>query len=149
MKNYLATAMALALVAGVAGLSAVPLVSAGHSNCHEDFEIADSEASAGNRNLDADEIEIGLEDVSSGTPETLSMGLRSIFDRLEVKVYELDGTTCTDVTSEACPADPVVLDSFNEEATCDLDAPKDLDYFVHFENAQSTDGLVYETWSET
>lgn len=148
MKDQLVTAVALALIAGMVGLAGTPTVAA-QGTCVEDFEIADSEAAASNRPLDPSEVEIGLEDVVSGTDETLHVGLRSVLDELHVKVFVKDGNDCDDKTNQMCGVSTVILDEFDEEATCTLDASNSQDYFVAFTNAQSSDGLLYETWSTT
>lgn len=155
MKHYLATAMAFALVAGLAGLSLTPTVAAVIADCDDEFLIPDSEPLI-SRVLLGNAAETGREDVTaSGGDEEITVDLRSNNDKLEFGVFVLDGNNCLVAANE----DPAlsdcgsseVLDTTDGDQTeskaCTLEAPSSgtLEYYVHVVNQQS-DQLSYKIW---
>lgn len=155
MKNYLATAMALALVAGVAGLGAIPFAAAVGDDCNDEFEIQDSEA-LGSRILLGNAEETGLEDVTAvGGKEEVTVRLDSSPDELEFGVFVNNPTTqeCVEASSlnfSDCTASETLKTSqqvTEDELTCELKAPQDgtREYFFHIVN-QESDRLDYTIW---
>lgn len=148
MKTKIAVAMAL-VVAGVGlSLPSVDTVRAQSSNrpVLADFQIADSESSANLRNLGASSEEIGSEDVSAGSPETLHVRLETANDQLDWTVFHRDANDeCVKYDLTNCER---TIDQKDEEQTCDLDAPNSgsKTYWVKFENPEG-DSLQYMTWS--
>lgn len=154
MKQELAYAMAFAFVVGAVGLSVVPIATAGHSNCHADFSIPDSEPADSNaRSLQAGESEVGGETVSAllGS-ETLHIELvdAGANGELNWTVFEKDGSSCVVYTDGGCNGStPNTIRTPGQQGqdTCTLQAPGSgsMEYRVLFEAGQQN-AIEYKTW---
>lgn len=140
-----ATAIAIAAVMVVAGLSIAPPVAAGHNNCHEDFEIADSQSAASVRTLNAGSSEVGREDVVQGSPETLTVELvdAGANGELEWTVFHRLAGLCVQFL-DGCGG---TLAMDGEQQSCTLDAPVDKNYWVVYEESSGNNAIDYQTWA--
>lgn len=152
MKNRIATAVTLALVAGLAGLSGIPTAAAVGPDCNEEFLIPDSKPPL-SRILLGNIGETGLEDVAAGGSEEVTVQLDSEDSRLEFGVFYLDGQTCTvamDDGRSTCD-DTEVLETETTSATvtrtCQIDAPNSegVDFYFHVVD-QKIEPLEYRIW---
>lgn len=156
MKNQVATALAIALVVGLGGLSAVPTAMAVPADCNEEFQIPDNEPTT-SRILLGDGEETGREDVKAADgDEEVTVRLDSSGDRLEFGVFYLDGQNCTQASDDGLSncSDAEVLDTGANPApqkrVCQLDAPDSgtREYFFHMVNQQD-DPLEYTIWESS
>lgn len=149
--------MAVFLVASMAGLSVTPTAAAVDPDCNEDFEIADSEATASTRTLNAGQSETGEEDVLALTgDEVLTVELLSPDDVLEFGIFEdVDGCMrSSHVSPNDCKSDFVLdttnMDPDDDAKECTLRAPGSgsRTFFVVFENIEvNGDALDYRAWA--
>lgn len=150
--------MAIAIAVGMnltAALSAVP-VAAVDADCDADFQIKDSETLANTRQLAAGANETGLEDVTAKDgDEKVTVELLTDDDELEFGIFE-DMPPCqrSSNVSDDCD-DDVQLDTTGQESTethtCNLEAPLSgsRDFYIVFENVQSTDALDYKVYQDS
>lgn len=147
-----ATAIVIAGVMLAAGLSVAPAATAGHGDCHKDFNIPDSKPGRlQSRTLLMGESEVGLEKVTaSGGDEELHV-LLDTDDILEWTVFIEDANNnCQTFSSGDCDIGgsyPNTIQTEDTEQTCTLDAPSSgsESYWVLFENVGSN-SLQYRTW---
>lgn len=147
MDNKTAGALALALVAGVAGLGMVPGAMASHTNCHAAFSIAPSEILAAERDLLADTFEVGGTSVVMGVEKVLHVELveDNTDGELTWIVYHETSSGCVQYTDGGCDEDNVL--TFPTEVTCTLNAPSSKSYWVRFEETGDIEDIVYKTWT--
>lgn len=152
MKPKVAEAMALVLLIGAVGLAVVPVVTAGHNNCHEDFYITGTTVT---RELPAGESEIGQANVSKLQDEVLTVKL--ITDGVQLRIvdiYELSGQTCESSTNVPDCSFPIDLDTTGSETTdsvnCTLkaDSVNDREFDVKMESLETSNSLEYEIHSD-
>lgn len=150
-----ATAIAMALLTGLAAaLSAAP-VSAVDPDCTKDFDIADSELLASERDLDPNEEETGLEDVDANESDVeVTVDLETDDSELEFGIFEDTGSCDRSQNVSTDCASDVKLDTTGSQTsedseTCMLHSPSSgvRDFYVVMENLQdSGDPLGYEIY---
>jgi hypothetical protein len=139
-----ATAIALATVLVAMSFVGAP-AAAEDTDCHESFQIADSESLAQDRVLDPGERDIGRESMIAD--QTLTVELQTSNDELEWSVHRLDADgNCVQYKSSACSGKLV---SSGEKGECTLEIADDDEFFVELENVEPSpaDSLDYQVWA--
>ncbi len=159
MNHKLATAMAVVLVAGMAGLSATPTAAAVSPDCDDEFPILHLEPPV-SRELAGNGEETGsATGIALTGDERVTVQLVSNNDKLEFGVFVVDPDTqqCVSATSlnlSDCGAaeqlDTTPGSVTQVQTNCQIDAPNEgtRDYFFHMKNLQS-DALEYKIWQSS
>lgn len=147
MKTKLAVAMALVVAGFGVGLAPAPFAAAQTTVCDlNNFPIPNSQPSTA-RVLTKGASEVGVEDVVSGTSETLTVELtdeRSGGELFWVVKYENSQDECVELDPTDCKG---TITTENQPVTCELDAPEDRTYHVLFQEDTGLSAIEYMAWS--
>lgn len=152
MNAKTATAIAMAVTLITVGLSAMPYAGASQTvTCPSaDFQVADSKASAQERDLDPGEVKVGSVSISELEGDhklTIELTDTGANGELSWNVLEVDGGQCMDITQSACTADSLSTED-EEECLLPSDQVSADDYLIEYRESNEMNTIEFLTFAE-